>query len=160
MSRSELFRMMTLTHTRTHVHSLARLPIFDVLQQKRQLLAILFRMRPRVLHVGRRFPAAPAAAFTTPADVVKTIQQASREQAAGGGGGRRAITMASPPAAAADASAREVVAELVQAEGLGGLYRGALERVLRSAPQFAITLSAFDVLRQAAVDQGLLTIAG
>ena len=104
--------------------------------------------------------AAPAAAFTTPADVVKTIQQASREQAAGGGGGRRAITMASPPAAAADASAREVVAELVQAEGLGGLYRGALERVLRSAPQFAITLSAFDMLRQAAVDQGLLTIAG
>ena len=56
--------------------------------------------------------------------------------------------------------AREVVAELVQAEGVGGLYRGALERVLRSAPQFAITLSAFDVLRQAAVDQGLLTIAG
>ena len=33
-------------------------------------------------------------------------------------------------------------------------------RVLRSAPQFAITLSAFDLLRQAAVDQGLLTIAG
>ena len=51
-------------------------------------------------------------------------------------------------------------AELVQAEGVGGLYRGALERVLRSAPQFAITLSAFDMLRQAAVDQGLLTIAG
>ena len=57
-------------------------------------------------------------------------------------------------------SAREVVSELVQAEGVGGLYRGALERVLRSAPQFAITLSAFDLLRQAAVDQGLLTIAG
>ena len=68
--------------------------------------------------------------------------------------------MASPPGTAADASAREVVAELVQAEGVGGLYRGALERVLRSAPQFAITLSAFDLLRQAAVDQGLLTIAG
>ena len=54
------------------------------------------------------------------------------------------------------AVARTLVAE----EGALVLFSGALERVLRSAPQFGVTLALYDVLTSACAEHGLLPGVG
>ena len=41
-------------------------------------------------------------------------------------------------------------------EGLSSFFHGALERSLRSGPQFAVTLSVADALKSIALDRGFL----
>ena len=47
-------------------------------------------------------------------------------------------------------------AKIAREEGRGALFSGALERVLRSSPQFAVTLALYDVLTQYCIGQGWL----
>ena len=48
------------------------------------------------------------------------------------------------------------VAQGVYEEGPDVLFSGSFERVLRSAPQFGVTLALYDVLTQYCVDHGWL----
>ena len=50
-----------------------------------------------------------------------------------------------------------VARRVVEEEGVSTLFSGALERVLRSAPQFGVTLAVYDVLTTYCVDQGWLS---
>eukprot|EP00967_Tisochrysis_lutea_P120475 scaffold197575_cov31-Tisochrysis_lutea.AAC.1 len=50
----------------------------------------------------------------------------------------------------------QVARSILENEGPAAFYAGALERVLRSSPQFAVTLALFDVLKRLAIDNGLL----
>ena len=51
---------------------------------------------------------------------------------------------------------RAAAAAIAADEGMDVLFDGALERVLRSAPQFAVTLSVADMLKAAAAAHGWL----
>mmetsp|Transcript_13573 Transcript_13573/g.40429 ORF Transcript_13573/g.40429 Transcript_13573/m.40429 type:complete len:313 (+) Transcript_13573:162-1100(+) len=106
---------------------------------------------PAALCVAGVLSAAPAAFLTTPMDVVKTRQLESAfidldEE----------CEVEPPPLPGLVDVARTVVAE----EGPGVLFSGALERVLRSAPQFGVTLAMYDVLNTMAEGHGWLPAAG
>eukprot|EP00545_Synedropsis_sp_CCMP1620_P001440 CAMPEP_0119013576 /NCGR_PEP_ID=MMETSP1176-20130426/8523_1 /TAXON_ID=265551 /ORGANISM="Synedropsis recta cf, Strain CCMP1620" /LENGTH=304 /DNA_ID=CAMNT_0006966675 /DNA_START=59 /DNA_END=970 /DNA_ORIENTATION=+ len=85
--------------------------------------------------------AGPAAFISTPADVVKTRIQQSREEGE-----------------EAEYSINEgfftVGSEIVAKEGGEVLFSGWFERVIRSVPQFGVTLALFDVLNDVAIEQG------
>lgn len=112
--------------------------------------------------------AAPAALVTTPFDLVKTRLQASpvRSTATQTRLGRaifspehvEPISTLSPEHAEpiSGLSPFAAVAAISHEEGTTALFRGGLERVLRSAPQFAITLSLSDVLKAKAHAMGWL----
>ena len=119
--------------------------------------------------------AAPAAALSTPADVVKTRLQQARE-------GHNEIlaidsttideddleelcvttvTVAPDGSAAVgptncNTSFLQTVQSIVRDEGTSVLMSGWLERVVRSVPQFGVTLAVFDVLNTLAVQHGLM----
>ena len=89
------------------------------------------------LFVAGLLSAAPAAFLTTPLDVIKTRQL------------ERAFADGGLPSVGA-------VAQGVYAEGPDVLFSGGFERVLRSAPQFGVTLALYDVLTQYCTDHGWL----
>ena len=85
--------------------------------------------------------AAPAAILATPPDVIKTrMQQAQGEN------------LYDDSLNTPDAS--QVVKELLEEGGALILFSGWFERVVRSAPQFGVTLAVFDVLNSIAIDHG------
>jgi solute carrier family 25 aspartate/glutamate transporter 12/13 len=81
--------------------------------------------------------AAPAAFLTTPLDVIKTRQL------------EHAFADRDMP------SVGEVTRTLHE-EGVDTLFSGSFERVLRSAPQFGVTLALYDVLTQYCTEHGWL----
>lgn len=104
-----------------------------------------------VLLLAGALAAVPAAFLTTPADVVKT-----RLQQGDGGGKARAGTKAARAAHVEEATALRVLMQVVEAEGVAALFKGATERVLRSSPQFGVTLCAFSALKDASLERGWL----
>jgi len=88
--------------------------------------------------------AAPAAILATPADVIKTRIQAQSNR----------LSAVEP------GSFLEVASKVITEEGPAVLFSGGLERVVRSAPQFGVTLSLFDVLNTVAIDHGWLLPEG
>jgi hypothetical protein len=53
--------------------------------------------------------------------------------------------------------ASQVIQDLVDEGGVKILFSGCFERVVRSAPQFGVTLSVFDILNSMAVEEGLIS---
>ena len=49
---------------------------------------------------------------------------------------------------------RQVVEDLIEEGGHTILFSGWFERVVRSAPQFGVTLAVFDVLNSIVIDHG------
>jgi solute carrier family 25 aspartate/glutamate transporter 12/13 len=93
--------------------------------------------------VAGSISAGPAAFISTPADVIKTRIQQSREE------GQEAEY-------SIKAGIFKVGSEIVAKEGHEVLFSGCFERVVRSVPQFGVTLALFDVLNSVAVDHGWL----
>ncbi|WWC66402.1 uncharacterized protein I206_100304 [Kwoniella pini CBS 10737] len=90
--------------------------------------------RGKVLSFGELLTAAgiagmPAAYLTTPADVVKTRLQTQA---------RAGQTVYKGPV--------DGFRKILQEEGVKALYKGGLARVIRSSPQFAVTLAMYEVL--------------
>jgi solute carrier family 25 aspartate/glutamate transporter 12/13 len=119
--------------------------------------------------------AAPAAIIATPADVVKTRMQQARKDGmlhqqptaekdddGAGGRGRAGMLLAAvdPPAAVVlyqhQPNFVQVFQHILQDEGPEVLFSGCLERVVRSVPQFGVTLAVFDVLNSMAIQHGLM----
>lgn len=93
--------------------------------------------------VAGSMSAGPAAFISTPADVIKTRIQQSREE------GEEAEY-------SIDKGIFKVGSEIIEMEGHEVLFSGWFERVIRSVPQFGVTLALFDVLNTAAVEKGWL----
>jgi solute carrier family 25 aspartate/glutamate transporter 12/13 len=85
--------------------------------------------------------AAPAAAIATPMDVVKTRLQQAREDR-----GEEGMIVD-----VEQQNGFHVLQTIVREEGTEVLMSGWLERVVRSVPQFGVTLAVFDVLYDMAV---------
>lgn len=122
------------------------------------------------------FAAAPAALISTPADVVKTrLQQArtvdeeSEEAILLGASlddnyhrGNTQVQLVSPdqlslvPEEKQGTSFFSVMSTIAEEEGPEVLFSGWFERVVRSAPQFGVTLAMFDLLSTYAVNHGWL----
>lgn len=140
--------------------------LFPTYAHAKLLLAAAGAGGPLALGVAGTLAAAPAAFFTTPADCIKTRMQERREADGEQPPPLRDVldadaADADAPAGAGRARAEErgvlaIGASIVADEGGAALFSGALERVLRSAPQFGVTLALFDVLKSAAVEYGLL----
>lgn len=96
--------------------------------------------------------AAPAAILATPADVIKTRIQAMLRNDDDDGDDDAALLP--------NRSFLSVGTRIVTDEGPGVLFSGCIERVVRSGPQFGVTLALFDVLNTAAIDFGLLLPEG
>ena len=90
--------------------------------------------------------AAPAAILATPPDVVKTRMQQARQDVSFGDSliAEQAI----------NTKASKVLKDLLEEGGAAILFSGWFERVVRSAPQFGVTLAVFDVLNSIAIDHG------
>lgn len=91
--------------------------------------------------------AAPAAFIATPADTVKTRMQQARASEKGG---------STEPKGESCQNGIAVTKAIISDEGICALFSGWFERVLRSIPQFGVTLAMFDVLTTAAIERGLL----
>jgi len=104
-----------------------------------------------VLLLAGALAAVPAAFLTTPADVVKTRLQQGNDDADGLSGA--AVARA---AHEDEATVLGVLMQVVEAEGVAALFKGAAERVLRSSPQFGVTLFAFSTLKDACLERGWL----
>lgn len=52
---------------------------------------------------------------------------------------------------------RQVIQDLLDEGGIQIMFSGWFERVVRSAPQFGVTLAVFDVLNSIAIQHGWLT---
>ena len=90
--------------------------------------------------VAGSIAAAPAAFLATPADTVKTRLQQARDS----------------PSKVQDMNAVEMAQQIIETEGAEVLFSGSFERVVRSIPQFGVTLSLFDVLSTKAIEMGIM----
>jgi solute carrier family 25 aspartate/glutamate transporter 12/13 len=101
--------------------------------------------------------AAPAAIIATPADVVKTrMQQAQKDamqQTQKDGG---LLVLAVEDTQVYQPNFAQVFQQILQEEGPEVLFSGCFERVVRSVPQFGVTLAVFDVLNSIAIQHGLM----
>ena len=109
--------------------------------------------------VSASLAAGPAAMLSTPADVIKTrIQQARQENGKSNNAmnGEDASSGAPKYTSLEDSGMGffQVGSAIVKQEGFLVLSSGWLERVVRSTPQFGVTLALFDVLNGLAVDYG------
>ena len=112
--------------------------------------------------------ATPAAFFATPADCVKTrLQNLSDKQ-----GRRKELTMSTSTLSSTLVRANPaiqndddeygttnpfvVAVNIAQKEGFEVLFSGSIERMVRSVPQFAVTLTLFDYLKDVATENGLM----
>ncbi|KAF3091998.1 hypothetical protein TWF706_009397 [Orbilia oligospora] len=89
-----------------------------------------------------------AAFVTTPFDVGKTRRQvwrASSDAATAGGSTTAAATMSS------EGSMPKVLAEIYGHEGVRGLFRGCIPRMLKVAPACAIMISSYEIGKKAAM---------
>ena len=89
--------------------------------------------------------AAPAAFILTPADVIKTRLQQARKQEDSEDDDVKKYD-----------SFLHAGSEIINEEGPQVLFSGALERVVRSVPQFGVTLAVFDVVTSFAINHGLM----
>jgi len=122
-----------------------------VLAEETQLAGAL------LFFVAGLIAAAPAAYLTTPFDLVKTRLQQDRGLSLGVEDGcatdlsaAAVLSVDSVGEEGAFALCRRIVAE----EGPAVFFRGGLERVMRSAPQFGITLALYEVFKQACEARG------
>jgi len=92
--------------------------------------------------------AAPAAFIATPADTVKTRMQQARTCTSSEFDSL--VEMVPSP------NGIQVTRTIIKNEGFCALFSGWFERVLRSIPQFGVTLALFDVLTTEAIKRGLL----
>jgi solute carrier family 25 aspartate/glutamate transporter 12/13 len=109
--------------------------------------------------VAGSLAAGPAAVLSTPADVIKTrIQQARQgnENQIMNGENVAKGAVVYPSFQGKDAGFFQVGSTIVAQEGIMVLGSGWLERVVRSTPQFGVTLALFDVLNGLAVEYGWL----
>jgi len=90
------------------------------------------RLRPHHMLIAGALAGIPAAGLVTPADVVKTRLQAAQRS------GEQTYS-----------GIADALVKIYAAEGMSGLYRGALMRVARSSPQFGVTLVAYEMLHTA-----------
>ena len=89
------------------------------------------KMQPHHLLIAGAMAGVPAASLTTPADVIKTRLQVKPR----------------PGEMTYDGIA-DCAAKIYAAEGPQAFFKGALMRVMRSSPQFGVTLLAYEGLRQ------------
>ena len=88
------------------------------------------KIQPHHLLIAGAMAGVPAASLTTPADVIKTRLQVKPR-----------------PGEMAYEGMADCVAKIYAAEGLSAFFKGALMRVMRSSPQFGVTLLAYEGLR-------------
>ncbi len=88
------------------------------------------KIQPQHLLIAGAMAGVPAASLTTPADVIKTRLQVKPR-----------------PGEMAYEGMADCVAKIYAAEGLSAFFKGALMRVMRSSPQFGVTLLAYEGLR-------------
>uniref|UniRef100_A0A7S4RF30 Mitochondrial carrier protein n=2 Tax=Ditylum brightwellii TaxID=49249 RepID=A0A7S4RF30_9STRA len=103
--------------------------------------------------------AAPAAFIATPADLIKTRMQQARPETgidAGDQHEKSNIVFEYKECPPMGRNPFSVGRDIVSNEGASVLFSGAFERVVRSIPQFGVTLALFDVLTSLAEDMGLL----
>jgi solute carrier family 25 aspartate/glutamate transporter 12/13 len=103
--------------------------------------------------------AAPSAIIATPADVVKTrMQQAKKDDILQPTQNKTDVGMllAVDPAQVYQPNFVQVFQHILQEEGPEVLFSGCFERVIRSVPQFGVTLAVFDVLNSMAIQHGLM----
>jgi len=90
------------------------------------------KLQPHHLLLAGAIAGIPAASLVTPADVIKTrLQVVARSGEATYSGITDAFT------------------KIVQNEGFAALYKGAVMRVVRSSPQFGVTLLSYELLHSA-----------
>mmetsp|Transcript_20566 Transcript_20566/g.30208 ORF Transcript_20566/g.30208 Transcript_20566/m.30208 type:complete len:317 (-) Transcript_20566:181-1131(-) len=98
--------------------------------------------KPIILAMAGTIAATPAAYLSTPADVVKTrIQALNKKEEDGATKNKKPL---------------EIVCGIIKTEGPHAFFSGGFERVMRSAPQFGVTLALFDVLKTYALHHHLL----
>ena len=90
------------------------------------------KLQPHHLLIAGAIAGMPAASLVTPFDVIKTRLQAKTRE---GEVKYRGI--------------RDAATRIAREEGLRALYTGALMRVIRSSPQFGVTLMAYEYLHTA-----------
>lgn len=93
----------------------------------------------------------PAAFLVTPADVIKTRIQTINPPVASAAGASAGAVGALP--SSRYRGAVDCAVQLVRYEGVTALYKGALWRVMKSAPQFGITLFMYEILKDFFADQ-------
>ncbi len=100
---------------------------------------------------------AASVALKEPPREVQSVKFTTRSPAGGSGTAAKAAAAADDarPAVAADGSvALETAAAVVREEGFLALFSGGSERVLRSAPQFGVTLATYEFIRAHCVAAG------
>jgi solute carrier family 25 aspartate/glutamate transporter 12/13 len=97
---------------------------------KRYVAGDADKIQPYHLLIAGAMAGVPAASLTTPADVIKTRLQVKPR-----------------PGEVAYEGMADCVAKIYAAEGITAFFKGAIMRVMRSSPQFGVTLLAYEGLR-------------
>lgn len=98
---------------------------------KKWLAGDAAEVEPHHLLIAGALAGIPAASLVTPADVIKTRLQVVARQ------GETTY-----------AGITDCAIKIIETEGVGALFKGAGMRVLRSSPQFGVTLLAYEMLHR------------